>query len=349
MDWKHLQNRTQSVVLPDEKGGSTKSGKYPLNQGIPQGSVLGPILFNLYVSPLGQLCKSHGVEYQSYADDTQNYLGFKVNKSAIHEGVNHLENCLHDIKNWMWVNLLKLNDDKTKVIVLGRWQQLAKLGLLTSKVGDTEVTCIPCVWNLGVNFDAELKHTNHINKLVSSSFHMLKNISRVRHHLDIPTTKTLVQVLVLCKIDYCNNLLLGIPKYNIQKLQKIQNAFSKVIYKLSKYDHVTPLLKELHWLPIVHWISFKICILMFKCMHGLAPKYLSDLVILPHPHNRNLRSINNNVLYTCWSQTEMVHRGSFRSQGLWMWNSLPNNITQCQTLTSFKSKLKTYFFNLHYQ
>ena len=81
--------------------------------------MLGPILFNLYVSPLGQLCKSHGVEYQSYADDTQNYLGFKVNKSAIRDGVNRLENCLLDVKNWMWVNLLKLNDDKTEVIVLG--------------------------------------------------------------------------------------------------------------------------------------------------------------------------------------------------------------------------------------
>ena len=115
----YLQNRTQSVVLPDEKGGSTKSGKYPLYQGIPQGSVLGPILFNLYVSPLGQLYKSHGVEYQSYADNTQNYLGFKVKKSAICDGVNHLEKCLLDVKNWMWVNLLKLNDDKTEVIVLG--------------------------------------------------------------------------------------------------------------------------------------------------------------------------------------------------------------------------------------
>ena len=141
----YLQNRTQSVVLPDEKGGSTKPGKYPLNQGIPRGSVLGPILFNLYVSPLGQLCKSHGVEYQSYADDTQNYLGLKVNKSAIRDGVNCLEKCLLDFKNWMQVNLLKLNDDKTEVIVLGMQQQFAKLGPLTLNVGDTEVTCISCV------------------------------------------------------------------------------------------------------------------------------------------------------------------------------------------------------------
>ena len=141
----YLQNRTQSVVLPDEKGGSTKSGKYPLNQGIPLGSVLGPILFNLYVSPLGQLCKSHGVEYQSYVDDTQNYLGFMGKKSAICDGVNHLEKCLLDVKNWMQVNLLKLNDNKTEVIVLGMRQQLANLGSLTLRVGDTEVTCIPCV------------------------------------------------------------------------------------------------------------------------------------------------------------------------------------------------------------
>ena len=144
----------------------------------------------------------------------------------------------------MQVNLLKLNDDKTEVIVLGTQQQLAKLGPLTLRVGDTEVTCIPYVRNLGVNFDAELKHTSHVNKLVSSSFHMIQNISWVRHHLDIPTTKTLVQVLVLCRIDYCNSLLLGKPKYNIQKLQKIQNASSKMIYKLSKYDCVTPFSKN---------------------------------------------------------------------------------------------------------
>ena len=112
----------------------------------------------------------------------------------------------------------RVNDEKTEVIVLGTQQQLAKLGPLTLRVGDTEVTCIPCVQNLGVNFDAELKHTSHVNKLVSSSFHMLQNISQVRHHLDIPTTKTLVQALVPCWIDYCNSLLLGIPKYNIQKL-----------------------------------------------------------------------------------------------------------------------------------
>ena len=166
--------------------------------------------------------------------------------------------------------------------------------------------------------------------------------------MDIPTTKTLVQALILCRIDYCNSLLLGIPKYNIQKLQKIQNASSKVIYKLSKYDCVTTLLKELHWLPIVHQISFKICTLMFKCIHGFAPKYLSDLVILPHPHNRTLRSIDNNVLYTCRSRTELVHRGSFRLQGPQMWNSLPRNITECQTLTLFKSKLKTYYYYYYY-
>ena len=107
-----------------------------------------------------------------------------MKKSAIRDGVNCLEKCLLDVKNWMWVNLLKLNDDKTEVIVLGTQQQLAKLGPLTLRVGDTEVTCIPCVWNLGVNFDAELKHTSHVNKLVSSSFHMLQT----SHGLDITWT-----------------------------------------------------------------------------------------------------------------------------------------------------------------
>ena len=137
----------------------------------------------------------------------------------------------------MQVNLLKLNDDKTEVIVLGTWQQLAKLGPLTLKVGDTEVTCISCVWNLGVNFDAELKHTSHVNKLVLP-FTCYKNISQVRHHLDIPTYQNLwsrhwssVRLTTVTAYfwEYLNTISKNFRKYKMQAVKWYANWASMIV------------------------------------------------------------------------------------------------------------------------
>ena len=105
-------------------GGATSS-KSKLKQGIPQGSVLGPILFTLYISPLGDICQAHGISFQSYADNQQNYVSFKpVCPKSRDECIIKIQNCISDIRDWMHANLLKLNDSKTKVIMIGTPQML---------------------------------------------------------------------------------------------------------------------------------------------------------------------------------------------------------------------------------
>ena len=117
------------------------------------------------------------------------------------------------------MNFLKLNESKTEFIIFGMRQQLNKVGTINIKIGEDTIQNVTSVRNLGLHFDEELKHSTHVNKLTSISFNMIHNISRICHLLDIETRKTLVQALVLSCLDYCNSMLLGIPNYNIQKLQ----------------------------------------------------------------------------------------------------------------------------------
>ena len=137
-------------------------------------------------------------------------------------------------------------------------------------IGEDIIPNVPAVKNLGIFLDAELKHTIHINKLTSSSFKTLCNISRVRCHLDQDTTKILVQALILSKLDYCNSLLLGTLKYNIAKLQRIQNMSCRMIYQLPKCSTINNYLAQLHWLKMQEQITYKVATIMYKCINNIA-------------------------------------------------------------------------------
>ena len=134
-----------------------------------------------------------------------------------------MENYLEDIRTWMSINFVKLNENKTEFIIVGVQQQLDKVKEPSIKIGDDKITNSAVVKNLGVYIDCELKLCTHVNKIVSSSFNTLWNISRIRHHLDCDSTKILVQSLIISNLDYCNSLFLGIPQCNLDKLQWIQS------------------------------------------------------------------------------------------------------------------------------
>ena len=153
-------------------------------------------------------------------------------------------------------------------------------------------------------------------------------------------------MLALSHLYYCNSLLLGSTKYNLNKLQMIQNMGCRVIFKAGKYTHVTPLFMELHWLSVVDRITYKILVLMFKCIHGLAPKYLSDLVV--SAHSRELRSSTQNKLPVSSYRTSQTHTSSFSSMGPRLWNSLPQRIRHIQVITMFKRDIKTLLFTETY-
>ena len=174
----------------------------------------------------------------------------------------------------------------------------------------------------------------------------MKRIAKIRYTIDFDTTRTLVQVLVTLKLDYYNSLMLGSTKYNIAKLQRIQNSAAHIVYMKRYVLHITPYLKSLHWLKIEERITYKIAVLMFKCINGTIPKYLQGLVISNHA--RTLRSSSQLKLPVVKCNLSQVHKSSFTSMGPRIWNSLPYGLKIIDNIEDFKGKLKAHLFAISY-
>ena len=141
----------------------------------------------------------------------------------------------------------------------------------------------PSKKNLGCWFDSQMNLNTHITKCCNASFYHLFNIRRIRKFLNKETAQILVNAFITSRLDYCNSLLYGLPATHLNKLQRVQNASARLICNVSRYDHITPTLYQLHWLPIKFRIDFKILLITYKAIHGLAPDYLTELISIKTP------------------------------------------------------------------
>ena len=166
---------------------------------------------------------------------------------------------------------LKLNPDKTEFLILGTRQQLEKVITSHLVVGESRISPSTKVKNLGSWFYSSLDMLSHVNNICSSSFYYIYNRRRIRKYLFHQTAISLIHAFITSKLDYYNSLLYGLSTVHINKLQRVQNAVARLVTTTSRICHITPILKDLHWLPIKYRTEFKIVLLTFKCLHGLAP------------------------------------------------------------------------------
>ena len=282
----YLENRYQQVIVDGKVSEPSR-----VRCGVPQGSVLGPVLFLVYTRSLALLLTAHGVEFHFYADDTQIYIRI----TNIAETKAKIVSLMSDIKTWMGRKKLKLNEGKTEILlVAGNLRSDVAGDFGTLSVGNSTLAPADMVQNLGVIFDPELSFRKQIDAVIRNCNYQIRNIYAIRKYLDRKCLHSLVYSLVISRIDYCNSLYIGLPNYLLRKLQTVMNRSARLIYSLPPRVPTTKYLIELHWLPIKARIEFKICLMAFKALRLGEPKYLSDLLVRQSPGlGVDLRSSND--------------------------------------------------------
>ena len=340
----YLTSRTQSVIIDD-----TISERKHLKYGVPQGSKLGPILFNSYIAPLSEVARKHGIDDEKYADDEQLILSFSPTENAADDAKSRMENCISDIREFLLANRLCNNSEKTEIIILGQKQSLGKVHPKTLTIDNKNIEPADYVKNLGVIFDKHMTMEKQVNKMCQSAYFNIRNIGRIRNCLSKNDTKTVVNSLVTPHLDYGNGLLYGTKRKLQSKLQVAQNSAVRLIERIKKREHLTKYRKGLHWLPIPARIRYKIITTTWKTLNDMAPRYLKQL-IKPKSSSLNLRSNDANLALI--PNTRINNNWGTRAlcmSGPTLWNQLPPEIRRVKEYTTFKKHLKTYLFNKYYQ
>ena len=180
----------------------------------------------------------------------------------------------------------------------------------------------------------------------STSYH-IRALRHIRASITFDMAKTVAHAIVGSKLDYCNSLLAGMTSTNLNKLQRIQNSLARVVTGKRKFDNITPVLKELHWLPIARRIDYKLATIVYKTRATQEPQYLNSLLIDYVP-GRNLRSMSQQRLTVPRYQTETASR-RFSVCAPRVWNNLPLDVRNSVSIASFRKNLKTYYFGVAYK
>ena len=320
----YLSNRFQYVRVANGC-----SFKHKLACGVPEGSVLGPILYSMYTAPIADVIKRHGMGFHFYVDDTQLYMSFSHVDALQSKSL--IERCIQDVQQWMVVNKLNLNGDKTELLVLtARHRPPPPLDSLL--IGADIIKASKSAKNIGVWLDSMLSMDVQINNICKTAFFHLRNIAKIRKFLSYRQCEVLIHAFISSKWDHCNVLLLyGLQKSQVKRLQYKQNSAARLLTSTSRYEHVTPVLRSLHWLPVSARIDFKILLLVSKVLNGLGPLYPCEL-LEPCIPNRNLRSSRKKLLMVPKCNLKTYGYRAFSHRAPTLWNALPDDIRKVEHL-----------------
>ena len=331
-----LRHRTMRVKV---KG--SFSDVFELEFGVPQGSVLGPLLFNIYIRSIYKHIQSTGFSIKGFADDHQLYVSFSPEFQHACLG-DRIRFVMGQINEWMNCYFLKLNQSKTQVIVFGPKSIRSKI-LINGVFVENNQTCIRfknIVENLGVFLDATMSLADQVKSVVSSSFASIRSISRIKSFLTVKEKCTLLTALVLSKLDYCNSLYYGLNAALLNRLQVVQNSAARLVFNKRKFDHSSGLLFELHWLPVKERIKYKVNLIVHKALYEESPCDIQNLLTISSVRTFNLKGdYKSNTTYGDRAFTVFAPQ---------VWNELPPYLKTETLLATFKKNLKTFLFRNHF-
>lgn len=344
LNWfrSYLLGRRQQV-----RCGGSCSATAEVTCGVPQGSVLGPILFVIYTADLSSIVHAFGLSLHQYADDSQIYGSCKPhNTSSL--SVN-LTRCTTAVADWMRSNRLQLNADKTDVMWCSTARRVSCLPSDPVNIAGTDVHPVSTVRNLGVLIDSDLGAASHVRLIVSRCFSALRQLRHLRRYVNDDCFRSLVVALIHSRLDYGNIVLVGLPIFRQRLLQSVLNAAARLTFRLRRYDHITDALAILHWLRVPERIDFKLAVMAYRSINRQLPPYLNVLQrVADQPSRLQLRSSTSNRVKVPVHRLVTIGRRSFPVAAAQMWNTLPSNIQQLPSLTLFWSHLKTFLFRRSY-
>ena len=270
----------------------------------------------------------------------------------ISELLHSMQSCMSDVKAWATANILKLNDNKTKLMLVTSNRTKHLHSLPTSiTVGNAQIPFKKSVKNLGFTLYCHLTMNAHVSNIALTCFFELRRLASIRGFLTSTATATLVSAFVLSRIDYCNSLLVGSTHDVTFHLQRIQNYAARVILRLPMSSSITIHLKSLHWLPVKVRSTYKIDCLCYHCHSSTAPSYVTDMLNGKPLHTRNTRSSSYTMpILNRPAHSKATHGDrSFSFASSYVWNSIPNDVRCAPSLSSLKSRLKTYLFRSVYK
>ena len=316
---------------------SSSSPSTTILTGVPQGSVLGPLLFVLFISPIANVInpdqsnQNSIVSFHQYADDTQLYIG--TNSSTLTSQIASIESCSQRVHDWFLNNSLHLNPSKSEAIAFYN-PRSKPFAALAESIGTVSVAGSPIklqssIKNLGVYLDSTMSFDKQVSETCKACYFHIRALRHIWASLTTEASKTIAAAIVGSRLDFCNSLLAGTSFSSLARLQRVQNILARVVAQKPRFCHITPVLSDLHWFPVRHRISFKIATVTYRVLQFQQPSYLASLIPRYVPAQA-LRSSSSSSIYVPTRKTTMAASELFSSVTSGIWSALPSHLSSVQ-------------------